>query len=48
MTIDAKQLIYGVRFPDIDPNFHDINSMKFDLNVSVKVRFIAIDPGPLA
>ena len=29
----------GVHFPDINP--YDINNMKFDLNVSIMVRFIA-------
>ena len=34
----CQQLIYGVYFSDIDQNFHDITSMKFDLNVSIKAR----------
>ena len=29
----------GVHFPEINP--YDINNMKFDLNVSIMVRFIA-------
>ena len=35
----------GVHFPDIIPNSYDINNMKFDLNVSTNVKFIAIDQG---
>ena len=36
-------LFTGVHFPDINPNSDDINSMKFDLNVCIKARFIAND-----
>ena len=34
--------ITSVYFPDINPNYYDINDMKFDLNVSIKVRFRVI------
>ena len=30
----------GVHFPDLKPDFLNVNSMKFDLNVSLKVKSI--------
>ena len=36
-------LFTGVHFPEINLNSHDMNHLKFDLTVSIKVRFIAND-----
>ena len=33
--------------PDLSPDSHDVNNMKFDLNVSTKVKFVATDHGIL-
>ena len=35
----------GVHFLDLNSNFYDTNNMKFDLNVSTIIRFIANDLG---
>ena len=43
MIIDVKHLVNLLHFPDMNPNSYDINNMKFDLNLSVYVRFIAND-----
>lgn len=42
MTIDVE---VDVHFPDIKTNSYGINNIKFYLNASVKVRFIANDQG---
>ena len=44
----CKQLLsqfVGVDFPDLNPSSYVINNMKFDLNVSTKVKFNANDHG---
>ena len=33
----------GVDFPDLKPDSFNVNSMKFDLNVSIKVKIMPND-----